>query len=387
MCSKVETSEQRWLERVREHPLHLRTAGNAIKGNRNVVLEAVKKNGAAFRYAAPALFNDKELVLAAALNDPIALLFASNAIRSDRNLVSEIVDKHGSAFQYALLRTDRELALLALRKDGKLLQFLDYAFKDDAEVVLCAVQQFGSAIVFASIRLRNHEEVCLAAIRNHYFAYKYVSATLTEKHEFRLKALSANGMCLELLLEFQDDEEMVRRAVASRGYALRFASDRLKANPSLQFAAISNDGDALMIIPQKHRTRKIVLAAVGSKGTSVQYAPKPMRDMEDIGFAAVATTSVALKYLSFRLQCGGLFAHVCNKLDLYQTFLLCCSRGRPDQGAKRIRVADLPCSKLNTHGPHFAVLLKRHILEYAGVPMGKQLTRMFELRTELDRRL
>lgn len=380
MSSKV----SRWVERVREHPLQLRIAGNAIKANRDVVLEAVQKNGIALRYAAPALFNDRELVLTAALHDPMALLFASDALRSDREMVSQIVDKHGSAFQYALLRTDRDLALKALRKDGKMLQFLD-KFKDDDVMVLEAVNQFGSAIVFGSIRLREDENVCLAAIRNHYFAYKYVSTTLTAQDDFKIKALSANGMCLELLPEFQDDEDKVRRAVASRGYSLRFASERLKANRDVQLAAVAADGDALMLIPQKQRTLKTVLCAVKCKGTSVQYAPKPMRDMEQVGFAAIAASSVALRYLSPRLQCGGLRTYVCDKLNLYQTFLLCCRAEKNGDRLKRLRSEDAPCRKLNDHGPHFAVQLKRHILEYAGVPTGGLLTRTYALREEFKR--
>jgi len=79
--------------------------------DRNVALEAVKKDGHALARAAPALRRDRALVLEAVKQSGLALQYAAPELRADRECVLEAVRESGWAMQFASteLQEDAEL--------------------------------------------------------------------------------------------------------------------------------------------------------------------------------------------------------------------------------------------------------------------------------------
>ena len=77
------------MEIVKRQPVALRLASDALKDDREIVLEAVKQNGHALKYASAALKDDREIVLEAVKQDGDALIIASEGLRN------------GNALQYA----------------------------------------------------------------------------------------------------------------------------------------------------------------------------------------------------------------------------------------------------------------------------------------------
>mmetsp|Transcript_59761 Transcript_59761/g.195096 ORF Transcript_59761/g.195096 Transcript_59761/m.195096 type:complete len:215 (+) Transcript_59761:117-761(+) len=79
--------------------------------DRNVALEAVKKDGHALARAAPALRRDRALVLEAVKQSGLALQYAAPELRADRECVLEAVRESGWAIQFASteLQEDAEL--------------------------------------------------------------------------------------------------------------------------------------------------------------------------------------------------------------------------------------------------------------------------------------
>mmetsp|Transcript_71409 Transcript_71409/g.192286 ORF Transcript_71409/g.192286 Transcript_71409/m.192286 type:complete len:232 (-) Transcript_71409:247-942(-) len=79
--------------------------------DRNVALEAVKKDGHALARAAPALRRDRALVLEAVKQSGLALQYAAPELRADRECVLEAVRESGRAMQFASteLQEDAEL--------------------------------------------------------------------------------------------------------------------------------------------------------------------------------------------------------------------------------------------------------------------------------------
>ena len=90
-----------------------------LKDNREIVLEAVKRNGY------------------------WGLLYASDALKDDQEIVLEAVKKYGSALQCAspALKDNREIVLAAVNQNRNALQYASTALKDDREVVLAAIKQ------------------------------------------------------------------------------------------------------------------------------------------------------------------------------------------------------------------------------------------------------
>jgi len=79
--------------------------------DRNVALEAVRRDGHALARAAPALRRDRALVLEAVKQSGLALQYAAPELRADRECVLEAVRESGWAIQFASteLQEDAEL--------------------------------------------------------------------------------------------------------------------------------------------------------------------------------------------------------------------------------------------------------------------------------------
>ena len=80
------------------------------------------------------------------------------------------------ALRYASkkLRSDREVVLAAVNKDGIALEHASRELRSDREVVLAAVKQWGTALRYASKELQADEEVALAAMKDNKSALRFV---------------------------------------------------------------------------------------------------------------------------------------------------------------------------------------------------------------------
>lgn len=83
------------LEQGREHLWNL---SEELRGNRELVLTALRRNGDALRYASDELRGDEEVVLVAARSSPdgSVLRFASDELRGRRDFMMKAVSVSGS---------------------------------------------------------------------------------------------------------------------------------------------------------------------------------------------------------------------------------------------------------------------------------------------------
>lgn len=109
---------------------------------------------------------DLATVLAAVKKDGRALEHASTSLKGDRNVVlAAMKTSHGRAIQHAsdALLADRQFIIEAISQDGGALRYVPEQYCDDKEVVLAAVRQFGFALAHASEALKVDRDVVLAA--------------------------------------------------------------------------------------------------------------------------------------------------------------------------------------------------------------------------------
>jgi hypothetical protein len=95
---------------------------------RDIVLEAVRQNSAALRYAGDALKQDRDFVLEAVKQNGTALFYAGDALKQDRDIVLEAVRQNGTALRYAddALKQDRDIMLEAEKQEGYALEHADF---------------------------------------------------------------------------------------------------------------------------------------------------------------------------------------------------------------------------------------------------------------------
>ena len=97
----------------------------SMRTDREVVLEAVARNGSALGHASVELRADRELVMVAISNDGWALQFASPELQKDREIVLEAIRQDGRALEYAGAepQADRQIVLEAIRQNGYALRY------------------------------------------------------------------------------------------------------------------------------------------------------------------------------------------------------------------------------------------------------------------------
>ena len=145
-------------------------SGITSRSSRSEVLEAVKQDGWALEDASAALKDDREIVLEAVKKNWVVLW-----VPAGRATVSPITPlKYASA----ALQGDREIVLAAATQKGKLLRFAPAALKDDDEVVLGAVKNNGRMLQHASARLRRDVNIVVHAAAQTPFAVQFASPDL-----------------------------------------------------------------------------------------------------------------------------------------------------------------------------------------------------------------
>jgi len=155
------------------------------------VLKAVKQNGDALQYATGGLRGDWDVVLQAVGRTSEALRHAPPAFSEDRGFLLEAVAKNFRVM-YVI-----KPWLQAMECNGLALQFAAPQLRDDSRVVLRAVEQNGHALQFASPQLRADREVVLAAVAERGHALQHAPIELRGNPSVVLEALARNGCALQ----------------------------------------------------------------------------------------------------------------------------------------------------------------------------------------------
>jgi hypothetical protein len=124
----------------------------------------------------------------------------------------------------ASLRSDKNVVLAEVKRNGYALQWADATLQSDKEVVLAAVMQNGISLIFADATFQSDKEVVLAAV-NHVLAsswhWKHVPASLKADISIQLVAArnksASNALQavrkLRSLPDWEEREEDLNRAV------------------------------------------------------------------------------------------------------------------------------------------------------------------------------
>ena len=200
LCDELRGDKEVVLAAVKIDARALQFASDNLKNDKKVMLAAVRNNAKALQFAPDDLKNDKEIVLTAVRNNGETLKFASDNLKNDKKVMLAAVQKRGKALQLASddLKNDKEIVLTAVRNNGKALQFASDDFKNDREIVLTAVRNNGETLKFLSENLKNDIEIVSAALRNDRYHGRLKNAEYASdslKDDIRL-ICSGNSNCL-----------------------------------------------------------------------------------------------------------------------------------------------------------------------------------------------
>lgn len=111
--------------------------------------------------------NDKEFIMRLAARHRQAITMVPKCFLDDPDVISATISNFPLNIRYFSLETksDKDLGLIAVKKNAGALKYLSPELKDDYEIVKAAIKKTGLAIQYASPRLRSNEELALYAMR------------------------------------------------------------------------------------------------------------------------------------------------------------------------------------------------------------------------------
>ncbi|KAF0971644.1 hypothetical protein FDP41_009867 [Naegleria fowleri] len=253
VSEELRQDRQLVLAAVSQHGLALQYASQELRNDKEIVLQAVKTHPGAMKYASNSLKNDismateliqrnnllslkgmsksiwtnREIVLQAVKRNPILLKDASAELKQDNEIVYAAAEKSSLALSFASpsLKSDKSFMMRLVTFKGQYLQHASNELKRDKEIVLSACQQDSSSFSNASLELKKDRDFLLQLIK-HVDArcMAYASRELQNDRDFILQAVRENGSVLQELWGsiYNHDRELIIEAVKSNGFAFKF---------------------------------------------------------------------------------------------------------------------------------------------------------------------
>lgn len=239
---------------------------------------AVQQNGSALRHIGEPLRTDNEVILAAVRQCGDALRFVPRGSRS-HNIILNAVRVNGAALRFAVDATDDrarwaslsldnvtiEMVLAAVQQNGSVLKLLPPIFKHDRQVVATALSSFPQALQDVSDELRGDKEIVLGAVRRLGWAVRYAAPELMADREVAVAAVMGRfGQALQFLpAAMQADRDVVLRAVRNNTTDFRYASWDLQLDPEVRAAAGKPQFTRRQICCQRARRTMTSISSLG----------------------------------------------------------------------------------------------------------------------------
>lgn len=193
-----------------------------FRKDKDIVKEAVKRNGSDLQYADRCLRDDEEIVRMALLQSDDGgknIQYAGEKCRENRELLLLAQEKNEYyVLQWATetLRSDKEFVHRVLKSNkilsGYNLEYVSDELKDDEETVLIAVNYSGAALQYASSRLRSNKDFVLAAVRYDGFALRYADEKFWSDEEV-VEAAVRSSACAVESASLKEDKELSKKRI------------------------------------------------------------------------------------------------------------------------------------------------------------------------------
>lgn len=181
-----------------------------FNNDKDIALKLVRLNGMILEDISMQLRGDKEVVYEAVSNFPYAASFASEKLLDDKDLALIVARRNGDAISYfsERLRTDKEIIFEAVKTNGKALLYASLELKEDKDIVLAAIKNTKEAIRSVPEKLFGNKEIALTALKQDPTAFVFFPKDLL----IEMKKLSKDEKIkyLEtLMLQEQLQEDLV----------------------------------------------------------------------------------------------------------------------------------------------------------------------------------
>lgn len=203
------------------------------------------------------------------------------------------------------LKNDRELSLLAVKKNGTNFKYINSEFYKDRDIIVAALKYKYADFehIFENIpsEILNETEIAEYCLKHDFKTLKYLEPHYADNKELLIKI---NVVSLEYMSErLKKDREIVLHCVSQLGHKLQFASTDFQDDYDVVLVAVKNEGDALRYASERLRTDpKIVKAAIRNDWSATRYISDEAKNNKEIILYAIKKDFNNLQYASPKLQ-------------------------------------------------------------------------------------
>jgi len=277
-----DVSSEAWEQAIQQDPELIIYAPDTLeKWQDRVVQTIARSNRGQLLLRAPAGISRNSKIIAEILQaNPEAIAAVNPNLKDYRRLCLIAVRQDGRALQYVPQEPknlrDRDMCLTAVQQNGRALQYVPQEPKNlrDRDMCLTAVQQNGRALEYVPRELRDRE-MCLTAVRQNGQALYYVpeEPENLRDREMYLAAVGQNGLILDYVPEELRDRKMCLTAVRKHAGALKYVPPELR-KLGMYLAAVRKNRDALQYVPLAYQSKVYDQLIVDTYVAAVRQSPE-----------------------------------------------------------------------------------------------------------------
>ena len=297
------------LEAIKYDASALRFATDELQDNMDIVLAACLRNGNALDFASVDKQDNFDIVSAAISSDGLSLRFASANKKDNSVLVHAAVLQNGCALQYAsdAIRANEEFMTSIVKHDGMLLQYASSDIRNNLDIVGAAVLQTGDALQFASDFIRGTKEFMMRVVERNGMLLQWAHETLKSDVDVVENAVRQNGLSLQYSNSaLHVDINWVQCCVCQkwRMYDLDL-TDAISNNSTWQCSDNTDANRQSCMIDQDtvdHREHSILLAAVQENGLALEYGSIAGKNDEVVVRSAISNNPQSFVFASDQMK-------------------------------------------------------------------------------------
>lgn len=158
--------------------------------------------------------------------------FFDPKVKKNKFYVKNLIYYHPRMiFQMPPNERTKDLILIALSRDGMLLENFSKAEQKSIECVEAAVRSHADAFQFAREKLRSDKDLILFLLKEQPKILKYVNPTILQERDFVMQCIKVNPNSFEFLLpEHKNDLTIVKHCLSYNPMLLEFVGIALKNN-------------------------------------------------------------------------------------------------------------------------------------------------------------
>lgn len=226
--------------------------------------------------------------------------------RMDFEFCKEVISKSPFAIKNVLCDADEtlELAKEAMRVNVNVFHACPKAIRDTFHFALAAIKDYYLNYSYISERLRDDPELLKEGIRVDPQVLLYAKPKFRSSLNFIGEAMEISNSAYRYAgSEIFDDYSLTLRAVQNDGSMLHYAHDHLRDEREIVLIAVSSAACVFKVASTRLQDDKeIATIAIKSDPDMFQYASKRLRGDRDVGLLAIQTLIHGINYIHASLE-------------------------------------------------------------------------------------